>query len=268
MQTDNPCALQVIKLHKRLGQTPILNGLDLTVQPGTRLGIIGPNGAGKSTLFNLISGRCRPSSGQIWLNGRRIDGQAPWQINRMGLSRSFQTRHLFPNLSVLDHLRCGVLWPLGYRYAFWTRFAHQPRIKDRTETLLSMVQLDKQRHTLAMHLCHADQCALELALALASDASVVLLDEPTAGMSLPEADRMLRLIGTVTADKTLLIIEHDMGVVFGLADKIAVLAHGTWQAFGTADDIRANADVRRAYLGQTAAPAVFRHCVAPCVTSC
>jgi len=247
MQTDSPCALQVIDLHQRFGLSHILCGLSFGVPQGMRLGIVGPNGAGKSTLFNLISGRCRPNSGQIWLNGCRIDGKTPRTIKQMGLSRSFQISHFFPNLSVFDHLRCAVLFGLGHSWGIRSLLSHPHDLGDRVCALMARVQLDGQRDTLAMHLCHADQRALELALTLASDAAVVLLDEPTAGMCTSESDRMVRLIRTVTAGKTLLIIEHDMDVVLGLADHIAVMVNGQLQAFDTADAIRANTDVQRSY---------------------
>jgi branched-chain amino acid transport system ATP-binding protein len=242
-------ALQVTDLRLRIGQTDILCGLSLSIQAGERIGIIGPNGAGKSTLFDLISGRQTPSSGQVMLNGQRIDGKKPFEINRLGLARSFQISQLFGRLSVYENLRCAVLWSLGYRYTLWKFLANLPDANLRTEALLWQLQLGPQRDTLAMNLSYAQQRALELGLTLAGQAQVVLLDEPTAGMSRSETSQFMTLIDTLTVGKTLLIVEHDMPVVFGLADKIAVLVQGELLAFDTPEAVRADARVQQAYLG-------------------
>ncbi len=248
-------ALELKALHKRFGQTEILQGIDLAVKPEERVGVIGPNGAGKSTLFDLISGRLSPSAGQIWLNGARIDGKKPFEVNRMGLSRSFQITNIFPRLSVFENLRCGVLWRLGYKYTFLKFLVNLHDANDRAEELMAMVQLDHKRDIPAINLTYAEQRALEIGITLASGATVILLDEPTAGMSTSETSRFIRLIREVTQGKTLLTVEHDMGVVFGLADKIAVLAQGELLAFDTPDAVRADARVQQAYLGSAVAPA-------------
>ena len=242
-------ALELKALSKRFGKTEILRGIDLAVKPGERVGIIGPNGAGKSTLFDLISGRLPPSAGQIWLNGARIDGKKPFEVNRLGLSRSFQITNIFPRLSVFENLRCGVLWCLGYKYTFLKFLVNLHDANARAEDLMAMVQLGHKRDMPAMHLSYAEQRALEIGITLASGANVILLDEPTAGMSTSETSRFIRLIREVTVGKTLLTVEHDMGVVFGLADKIAVLAQGELLAFDTPDAVRADARVQEAYLG-------------------
>jgi branched-chain amino acid transport system ATP-binding protein len=247
--TAQPEALVLQDLHKRFGNTAILRGISLAVKTGDRVGIIGPNGAGKSTLFNLISGRFAPTQGQVFLNGKRIDGKQPFQINRMGLSRSFQITNIFPTLSVFDNLRCGMLWRLGYKYTFFKFLAGLDDANAQAQALMERVHLDKQRDTPAMHLSYAEQRALELGITIASGASVILLDEPTAGMSQSETRRFIPLIREATEDKTLLMVEHDMGVVFGLADKIAVLDQGELLAFDTPDAVRANAQVQEAYLG-------------------
>ena len=247
--TQPPFALELKGLHKRFGKTDIICGIDLAVKPGDRVGIIGPNGAGKSTLFNLISGRFAPTQGHVFLNGKRIDGKQPFQINRMGLSRSFQITNIFPTLSVFDNLRCGMLWRLGYKYTFFKFLAGLDDANAQAQALMERVHLDKQRDALAMHLSYAEQRALELGITIASGASVILLDEPTAGMSQSETRRFIPLIREATEDKTLLMVEHDMGVVFGLADKIAVLDQGELLAFDTPDAVRANAQVQEAYLG-------------------
>jgi branched-chain amino acid transport system ATP-binding protein len=242
-------ALELRGVHKRFGKTEIIRGASLQVNAGERVAIIGPNGAGKSTLFNLISGRLAPSSGEILLHGARIDGAAPHRINRQGLARSFQVSNLFTHLSVFENLRCAVLWSLGYRYAFWRFLASLRDANERAEQLMAMLQLERRRDVLAMNLTYAEQRALEIGLTIAGGADVVLLDEPTAGMSKSETRRFVRLIRDVTAGKTLLTVEHDMGVVFGLADRIAVLVYGEVIAFDTPEAVRANPRVQEAYLG-------------------
>ena len=219
------------------------------------MAIIGPNGAGKSTLFNLISGRFGPSSGEILLNGKRIDGLTPFQINRLGLARSFQITNIFGRLSVFENLRCGVLWSLGYKYAFWKFLADLKDANERSEALMHMIKLDRKRDTLAMNLTYAEQRALEIGITIAGGADVVLLDEPTAGMSKSETARFIELIREVTVGKTLLTVEHDMGVVFGLADKIAVLVYGEVIAFDVPEKVRGNPRVQEAYLGSVLADA-------------
>ncbi|MEP7300791.1 MAG: ABC transporter ATP-binding protein [Caldimonas sp.] len=246
-------AVELKDLRKSFGKTEIIRGANLAVARGERVAIIGPNGAGKSTLFNLISGRFGPSSGEIVLNGKRIDGMLPYEISRLGLARSFQVSNLFTRLSVFENLRCGVLWSLGYRYSFWKFLADLRDANERAEALLHMIKLDRKRETLAMNLTYAEQRALEIGITIAGGADVVLLDEPTAGMSKSETSRFIELIRDVTAGKTLLTVEHDMGVVFGLADKIAVLVYGEVIAFDKPDAVRANARVQEAYLGSVLA---------------
>ena len=246
-------ALELRDLHKSFGKTPIIRGANLAVRPGERVAIIGPNGAGKSTLFNLISGRLVPTSGEVRLHGARIDGKKPFEINRMGLSRSFQITNIFPKLSVFENLRCGVLWSLGYRYAFWRFLSRLQDANDRATQLMEMIKLDKKRDTLAMNLTYAEQRALEIGITIAGGASVILLDEPTAGMSKSETTRFIHLIKEVTQGRTLLTVEHDMGVVFGLADKIAVVVYGEVIAFDTPENVRANPRVQEAYLGSVIA---------------
>ena len=252
-------ALELRDLRKSFGKTEIIRGCNLAVQPGERLDLIGPNGAGKSTLFNLISGRFAPTSGQVLLNGQRIDGRKPFEINRMGLSRSFQITNIFPKLSVFENLRCGVLWSLGYKYTFLRFLADLDDANERAEQLLEMIRLHKKRDVLAVNLTYAEQRALEVGITIAGGASVILLDEPTAGMSREETRRFIELIKEVTVGKTLLTVEHDMGVVFGLADKIAVVVYGEIIAFDTPEAVRANQKVQEAYLGSSVADAQAGH---------
>ena len=239
-------ALELKDLRKAFGKSEIIRGINLAIPAGERVGIIGPNGAGKSTLFNLISGRFEPSSGEVLLNGERISGKKPFEINRMGLSRSFQITNIFPKLSVFENLRCGVLWSLGYKYSFWKFLADLKDANERTEELMEMVKLDKKHDVLAMNLTYAEQRALEIGITIAGGANVILLDEPTAGMSKSETSRFIKLIKDVTVGKTLLTVEHDMGVVFGLADKIAVVVYGELLAYDTPEAVRANQRVQEA----------------------
>ena len=246
-------ALELRDVRKSFGKTEIIRGANLSVATGERVAIIGPNGAGKSTLFNLMSGRFGLSSGEILMHGERIDQLKPYEINRRGLSRSFQVSNLFTRLSVFENIRCAVLWSLGYRYAFWKFLADLRDANDRAEEVLEMIKLDRRRDVLAMNLTYAEQRALEIGITIGGGASVILLDEPTAGMSNSETAHFIQLIKKVTEGKTLLTVEHDMGVVFGLADKIAVLVYGEVIAFDTPDAVRANARVQEAYLGSVLA---------------
>ena len=246
-------ALELRDLRKTFGKTEIIRGVSLSVGQGERVGIIGPNGAGKSTLFNLVSGRFAPSSGQVLLNGQRIDGKKPFEINRMGLSRSFQITNIFPKLSVFENLRCSVLWSLGYKYTFLRFLSGLHDANDRAQQLMEQIRLDKKRDVLAVNLTYAEQRALEIGITIAGGANVVLLDEPTAGMSRSETTRFIQLIREVTEGRTLLTVEHDMGVVFGLADRIAVVVYGEIIAFDTPERVRANARVQEAYLGSSVA---------------
>jgi branched-chain amino acid transport system ATP-binding protein len=248
-------AIELKDLRKSFGRTEIIRGASLAVAPGERVAIIGPNGAGKSTLFNLISGRFGATSGEILLNGRSIDGLKPFEINRLGLARSFQITNIFGRLSVFENLRCGVLWSMGYRYAFWKFLSGLADANERAEQLMQMIKLERKRDTLAMNLTYAEQRALEIGLTIAGGASVILLDEPTAGMSKSETARFIELIREVTVGKTLLTVEHDMGVVFGLADKIAVLVYGEVIAYDVPDAVRGNPRVQEAYLGSVLADA-------------
>jgi branched-chain amino acid transport system ATP-binding protein len=248
-------AVELRDVRKSFGKTEIIRGASLQVAAGERVAIIGPNGAGKSTLFNLISGRFHATSGEILLNGERIDRCTPYEVNRKGLARSFQVSNLFTRLSVFENIRCALLWSMGHRYAFWKFLADLKDANERAEDVLKMIRLDKRRDVLAMNLTYAEQRALEIGITIAGGAQVILLDEPTAGMSKSETARFVNLIREVTQGKTLLTVEHDMGVVFGLADKIAVLVYGEVIAFDLPEKVRANPRVQEAYLGSVLAEA-------------
>ena len=249
----SPPAIRLQGLRKNFGATEIIRGVDLDIAPGERHAIIGPNGAGKSTLFHLISARLPVTAGRIELKGENVVGLRPFEIARRGLSRSFQITNIFPKLSVFENLRCGVLWSLGYRYTFLRFLASLDDANQRAEQLMRSIHLERKRDTLAMNLTYAEQRALEIGITIAGGADVILLDEPTAGMSRSETRHFIELIKEVTVGKTLLTVEHDMGVVFGLADKIAVVVYGEVLAFDTPEAVRANARVQEAYLGSVVA---------------
>jgi branched-chain amino acid transport system ATP-binding protein len=242
-------ALKLSGVRKQFGSTHIINGVDLDIREGERHALIGPNGAGKSTLFNLISGRFPLTSGQIQLKGQDITNQEPQSINRLGLSRSFQITNIFPKLSVFENLRCAVLWNLGYRYSFFKRISALKDARESADRTLSLIGLEDRREKMAGELTYAEQRALEIGITIASGADVILLDEPTAGMSHSETDAAVALIEKVTHGKTLMMVEHDMGVVFNLADRISVLVYGEVIATGAPSEIRNNPRVQEAYLG-------------------
>jgi len=243
-------ALSLRDVHKSFGPMPIIRGVSLEIARGERHAIIGPNGAGKSTLFHLVSGRIRSTSGEVRLHGERITDLQPFEINRRGLSRSFQITNIFPKLSVYENLRCATLWSLGYKYAFWTSIDRLRDVRERSEWLMEQVGLTARRDMQAGVLTYAEQRALEIGVTIGGGADVVMLDEPTAGMNNSETEQAVALIRKVTEGKTLVMVEHDMGVVFNLADRISVLVYGQIIATDTPDRIRENAAVREASLGQ------------------
>jgi branched-chain amino acid transport system ATP-binding protein len=245
-------ALELTGVQKRFGATQIVRGVDLRVERGERHALIGPNGAGKSVLFSLISARFPVSAGRIALHGESIHGKRPCEVNRRGLSRSFQVTNLFHRLSVFENVRCAVLWSLGYRYAFWRSVERLRDANERAARVVEEIGLTARAHAPAGILSYAEQRALEIGITIAGGADVILLDEPTAGMSRTETEAAVGLIRRVSEGRTLLIVEHDMSVVFGLADRVSVLVYGEIVATGTPAEIRANPKVREAYLGAAA----------------
>ena len=241
--------LQVDGVSRSFGALAALTRVSLAVAPGQVFSVIGPNGAGKSTLFNLITGKYPVSAGRIRLKGESITGLRPYEINRRGLSRSFQVTNIFPWLSVFENIRCSLLWSMGYRYSFWHLVDNATDVRERAEVVLEQLNLGARRHVPAGMLSYAEQRALEIGITIAGGADVILLDEPTSGMSRSETEQVVQLIREVTAGKTLLMVEHDMSVVFDLADRIAVLVYGEVIAHDTPARIRANAAVQEAYLG-------------------
>jgi branched-chain amino acid transport system ATP-binding protein len=245
-------ALELRDLRKSFGPVEIIRGIDLEIRRGERHAIIGPNGAGKTTLFGLISGLLTPTSGDVLLHGKRVTGLPAYEINRRGLCRSFQVTNIFPRMSVWENVRCAVLWAAGERYSFFRGIDASPAIAERTEAILRSIHLMDRREMPAGVLTYAEQRALEIGITIAGGADVILLDEPTAGMSRHETDRAMDLIRQISDRRTLVIVEHDMGVVFGLADRISVLVYGEIIATGAPGEIRANAKVKEAYLGEEA----------------
>jgi len=242
-------AIELREVRKSFGNTQIIRGVNLAVHRGERHAVIGPNGAGKSTLFNLISGRFGVSSGSILLNGADLAGLKPFEINRKGLARSFQITNIFANLSVFENIRCAVLYPLGYKYSFWKALSSLKDANQRADEILESIGMARRREVKAGLLTYAEQRALEIGITIAGGADVILLDEPTAGMSRSESDQAVELIRKVTTGKTLIMVEHDMSVVFGLADRISVLVYGEVIATDIPEKIRGNAAVQEAYLG-------------------
>jgi branched-chain amino acid transport system ATP-binding protein len=245
-------AIEIDAVNKSFGNARIIRDLNLRVEQGERHAIIGPNGAGKSTTFNLISGYITPTSGEVRLNGERISGLPPFEINRRGLSRSFQVTNVFGRMSVWENVRCAVLWATGHRYAFWKNVDKLPEVRRRTAAILEDINLIARRDVPASLLTYAELRALEIGITIAGGANVILLDEPTAGMSRAETERAVELIRRLSEGRTLVIVEHDMSVVFGLADRISVLVYGQIIASGTPEEIRGNPKVKEAYLGEEA----------------
>jgi len=242
-------ALRLRDLHKSFGATSIIRGVSLDIAAGERHAIIGPNGAGKSTLFNLVSGRLAPTRGSILLNGAELAGLAPYQVSRLGLARSFQVTNIFPRMSVFENIRCSLLWPLGHRYDFRHGIDGLADVNERAALTLEQIGLTARRQAPAGVLTYAEQRALEIGITIAGGASVILLDEPTAGMSRAETEKAVELIREVSRGRTLVMVEHDMSVVFGLADRISVLVYGEIIATDVPSGIRGNEAVRCAYLG-------------------
>jgi branched-chain amino acid transport system ATP-binding protein len=242
--------LRLRGVHKSFGETDIIRGVDLELISGERRALIGPNGAGKSTLFHLISGNLKPTSGEVVFDGHQLGGKSPQQINRLGLARSFQITNIFPKLTVFENIRLAVMRPRGLHYTFWSFIDRQTRIREETEKLLELVRLTARASTIAGEMAYSDQRSLEIAMTLACDPKVILLDEPMAGMSHEETEYTAKLIRDVTKGRALVIVEHDMDVVFSLSDRISVLVFGQIIATGTPDEIRNNASVKEAYLGE------------------
>jgi branched-chain amino acid transport system ATP-binding protein len=242
--------LSIRGLRKSFGSTEIMRGVDLDLRHAERHALIGPNGAGKSTLFHLLSGHLAPSAGEIRFDGHDIGGRSPQAINGLGLARSFQITNIFPKLSVFENIRLAVMRPHGVQYTFWKVMARDKAIRRETQRLLELVRLTARASTLAGEMAYSEQRSLEIAMTLACDPKLILLDEPMAGMATEETHYTAQLIREVTQGRTLVIVEHDMDVVFSLSDRISVLVYGQVIATGTPEEIRNDPRVKEAYLGE------------------
>ena len=251
--SQNQDILTLSGVRKSFGDAEIIRGVDLSLRAGERHALIGPNGAGKSTVFHLISGHYTLSGGTIVLDGQEIQNATPQLINRAGLARSFQITNIFPKLTVYENLRMAVMRRFGVQNTIWRFISSYAAVREETDRLLEQVRLVRRRDAIAGELSYSEQRSMEIAMTLASDPKVILLDEPMAGMSHEETDYTVELIKSVTQGRTLLIVEHDMNVVFSLCDRISVLVYGEVIATGTPDEIRNNHKVKEAYLGEEAA---------------
>jgi len=241
--------LRLERLNKSFGSLVVTDDVDLAIAAGERHVIIGPNGAGKTSLVNLIGGQLQPSSGRILLNDREITGASPDQISRLGVARTFQRNNLFQNLSVIENIRLALAVRRGHPLDFFTPVGRDITLSERAADLMAQVHLGGDGTRLARNLSYGEQRQLEIALALAGEPDLLLLDEPTSGMSPSETERMIGLIGTLPRTLSILMIEHDMKVVFSIADRITVLYYGKVLATGAPADIQANTRVREVYLG-------------------
>jgi branched-chain amino acid transport system ATP-binding protein len=240
--------LHTERLTRAFGSLIAVDRVDFAVRPGELRSIIGPNGAGKTTLFRLISGEMTPSSGRIVFNGRDITGLPQHAVVRLGIAKSYQITNVFPHLSVHENVRVAVQ---GHARAFnfWARADRLTSVHERATALLETVGLAAKRDLLAAHLSHGEKRHLEIGIALASQPALLLLDEPTAGMSPEETDETMRLIRDLAAGRTVILVEHKMKVVMKISDRITVLHQGQVLAEGTPEEIRANDRVQQTYLG-------------------
>jgi branched-chain amino acid transport system ATP-binding protein len=246
--------LRTAGVGKDFGGFTAVRNVDLRVAAGEVRAIIGPNGAGKTTLFNLISGELTPSRGRIFYRGADVTRAPSYELARRGIGRSFQVTNVFRRLSVLENVRIAVQARFGARYDFFTSVGRRPEVRERAEEILRTIGLADDRHREAGVLSHGDQRRLEIGIVLATDPELVLLDEPTSGMSREETHATLELIQRVAARKTIVFIEHNMDVVMHAARVITVMHRGDVIAEGGPAEIRAHDEVRRAYLGGTDAP--------------
>jgi branched-chain amino acid transport system ATP-binding protein len=249
--TERPRNILELKgIYKDFEGLEVLFDINLEVHERERHAIIGPNGAGKSTLFNLINGKYRPSKGRIFLKGEAITGANPFKLNRMGMARSFQITNIFRTMTVFENVRNAILSKNRVRYNMFSCLSRMDKINRQTEQVLSEIGLLERKNNVAGELSYGQQRALEIGLAIATNPELILLDEPTAGMSSEETREAVKLIRRVTEGKTLIIVEHDMEVVFSIADRISVLYYGKVLASGLPGEIRNDQKVKDAYLGE------------------
>ena len=241
--------LRTEKLTKAFGSLVVTKDVSLTVEPGERHVLIGPNGAGKTSLVHQLSGQLRPSSGRILFRDEDITGQAPERICQLGVGRTFQKNNLFRSLSVRENVRLAVQAKRGRWYDPLLPIARDRTLWDRADEILHLVRLDGDLNRIVSTLSYGEQRQLEIAIGLAAEPRLLLLDEPTSGMSPAETERMIHLIEELPRDLALFMIEHDMNVVFSLADRITVLYYGEILASGTPAEISSNTRVQDVYLG-------------------
>jgi len=228
----------------------VLFNINLEVEEGERHAIIGPNGAGKTTLFNVITGTYVPSKGQVFFKENEITGFKPHELARIGMGRSFQITSTFSKLTAFQNIRIGILSKRGIRFNLFRKADKMQAITEETEELLNRINLNEERDVPADLLSYGKHRSLEVSMAMATDPELVMLDEPTAGMSRDETHNAVELIRRLTEGKTMVIIEHDMDVVFSLADRITVLHLGKILAVGPPEEIKENQEVKDAYLGE------------------
>ena len=241
--------LELKNVKKQFGSTEIIRGVNLSIKKGEIHSLIGPNGAGKSTLYNLISGVYQLTSGTIRFNNKNIENLPSYEIFRLGLSRSFQITNIFPKMSVFENVRCGLLWNMNYKYSILKILDNNQDLNDKTNAILEQISLINFSKEPAGLLSYADQRALEIGITIAGGAETILLDEPTAGMSKSETERATNLIRNIAKNRTVLIVEHDMGVVFDLSDTISVLVYGEVICSDKPENVKTNKAVKEAYLG-------------------
>jgi branched-chain amino acid transport system ATP-binding protein len=245
-------ALELRGIHHDFSGLQVLTGIDLEILEGERHAVIGPNGAGKSTLFNIITGRFVPRRGHVLYRGRDITGASPHRVARLGVGRSFQIINTFPRLTVFENVRSAVLSRRHMRLNAWSLLDRQADVHRESEEVLAMVGLAERRAVPASALSYGEQRELEVALTIATRPELIMLDEPTAGLNSEDTRRAVALIRRVTEGRTLVMVEHDMEVVFDLADRISVIHYGRVLATGTPDEIRGSEEVKSAYLGTKA----------------
>jgi branched-chain amino acid transport system ATP-binding protein len=249
-EKTNPFILELKDIYKDFEGLEVLFGINLGIEAGERHAIIGPNGAGKSTIFNLITGKYLPSKGKIFFKEENITGASPFDLNRRGMSRSFQITNIFRTMTVFQNVRNAILSKNKIRYNLFSRLEKMEKINHQTEKILKQIGLLERKDAMAGLLSYGQQRALEIGLTIATDPELILLDEPTAGMSTEETREAVKLIEEVTEGKTLVIVEHDMEVVFSLANRISVIYYGEVLASGPPAEIRQNQKVKDAYLGE------------------
>jgi branched-chain amino acid transport system ATP-binding protein len=242
--------LETRKLQKSFGALVATDAVDFDVREGETHAVIGPNGAGKTTFIKQLSGELRPDSGEVRFGGEDISALAAPQRSRRGLARSFQITSVYRDFSVIDNVALSVQAGAGHSFRFWKAARADARLVEPALQVLKSIGLESRKDILASELSHGEQRQLEIAMALATRPRLLLLDEPVAGMGTDESLRMVELLATLKGSKTIVLVEHDMDAVFSLADRISVLVYGRIIATGTPAEIRANAEVRSAYLGE------------------